>query len=96
MNTYYFNALIQDVEIRKFYVVDDEFVKNGKSIKYSYINLICDVGANLNRVIFNDKNTSNIDKYKVGMFGDVLIRIDIKEDFGKKCKLTLLDFIVKE
>lgn len=90
---YHFTAEVKDVEIRRVEDIDASFTsKDGKVIDMHYIKLTCDVGENMDRVFFKDKNMGNLNKYKRGMIGTVYIRLDVEEDFGSKTKMTVIDF----
>lgn len=90
---YHFTAEVANVEIRKVEDVDASFEgKDGKTIESHYIKLTCDVGENMDRVFFKDKDMANLDKYKRGMIGTVVLRIDVEEGFGSKAKFLVTDF----
>lgn len=90
---YHFTAKVEDVEIRKVEDVDASFEdKNGKTVESHYIKLTCDVGEDMDRVFFKDKEMSNLEKYKRGMVGTFFIRVDVEEGFGSKAKFLVTDF----
>lgn len=89
---YHFTAEVKDVEIRKVEDVDSSFEKDGKTVESHYIKLTCDVGEDMDRVFFKDRNMSNLDKYKRGMVGTVVLRVDVEEGFGSKAKFLVTDF----
>jgi hypothetical protein len=90
---YHFTAEVANVEIRKVEDVDASFEgKDGKTVESHYIKLTCDVGEDMDRVFFKDKDMSNIDKYKRGMVGTVVLRVDVEEGFGAKAKFLVTDF----
>ena len=90
---YHFTAEVKDVEIRKVEDIDVSF-ENGKGemVESHYIKLTCDVGEDMDRVFFKDKDMSNLDKYKRGMVGTVILRVDVEEGFGSKAKFLVTDF----
>lgn len=91
---YHFTATVPNVEIRKVEDVDASFTgKDGKVIESHYIKLTCDVGDDVDRAFFKDKNMGNISKYQRGDVGTLVIRIDVEEDFGSKAKFLVTDFI---
>ena len=90
---YHFTAEVKDVEIRKVEDVDGSFEgKDGKTVESHYIKLTCDVGEDMDRVFFKDRNMSNLDKYKRGMVGTVVLRVDVEEGFGSKAKFLVTEF----
>jgi hypothetical protein len=90
---YHFTAEVANVEIRKVEDIDASFEgKDGKTIESHYIKLTCDVGEDMDRVFFKDKDMANLDKYKRGMVGTVVLRIDVEEGFGSKAKFLVVDF----
>lgn len=90
---YHFTAEVKDVEIRKVEDVDASFEgKDGKTIESHYIKLTCDVGEDMDRVFFKDKDMGNLKKYKRGMVGTVFLRVDVEEGFGSKAKFLVIDF----
>lgn len=92
-SVYHFTAEVKDVEIRKVEDIDASFEgKDGKTIESHYIKLTCDVGENMDRVFFKDKNMENLKKYKRGMIGTIYLRIDVEESFGSKAKFLVTDF----
>lgn len=90
---YHFTAEVKDVEIRKVEDVDASF-QNSKSetVESHYIKLTCDVGEDMDRVFFKDKDMANLEKYKRGMVGTFFIRVDVEEGFGAKAKFLVIDF----
>ena len=46
----------------------------------------------MDRVFFKDKDMSNLDKYKHGMVGTVILRVDVEEGFGAKARFLVTDF----
>lgn len=90
---YHFTAEVKDVEIRKVEDVDASF-KNSKGdmVESHYIKLTCDVGEDMDRVFFKDKDMANLSKYKRGMIGTVFLRVDVEEGFGSKAKFLVIDF----
>lgn len=91
---YHFTAEVKDVEIRKVEDIDNSFKDNkGNKIESHYIKLTCDVGEDMDRVFFKDKDMGNLEKYKRGMVGTFFIRIDVEEDFGSKAKFLVVDFV---
>lgn len=93
---YHFIAEVHDVEIRKVEDIDASFDgKDGKKIESHYILLTCDVGEDMERVYFKDKDMGNLEKYKRGMIGSCFIRIDVEEEFGSKAKFLVVDFKAK-
>lgn len=94
---YHFDAKIEDCEIRKVEEYKNTFKsKDGKDIEYSYILLSVDVGEDCERIYLKDKDMANLKVYKRGMMGDFIIRIDVEEDFGSKCKFLIKDFKERE
>ncbi len=90
---YHFTAEVKDVEIRKVEDIDASFEgKDGKTVESHYIKLTCDVGKDMDRAFFKDKNMENMKKYKRGMVGTVVLRVDVEEDFGSKAKFLVTDF----
>lgn len=90
---YHFTAEVKDVEIRKADDIDASFDnKNGEKVESHYILLTCDVGKDMERAYFKDKDMGNLKKYKRGMVGTVVLRIDVEEDFGSKAKFLVIDF----
>lgn len=90
---YHFTAEVKDVEIRKVEDIDASFENNkGETIESHYIKLTCDVGEDMDRVFFKDKNMANLEKYKRGMVGTFFIRVDVEEGFGSKAKFLVADF----
>lgn len=91
---YHFTAEVKNVEIRKVEDVDASFQNaKGETIESHYIKLTCDVGDDMDRVFFKDKNMSNLSKYKRGQVGTVILRVDVEEGFGSKSKFLVVDFI---
>ncbi len=90
---YHFSAEVKNVEIRRVDVIDASFMneKNEKVESY-YIKLTCDVGEDMDRVFFKDKDMGNKEKYKKGMVGTVVLRVDVEEGFGSKSKFLVTDF----
>lgn len=90
---YHFIAEVKDVEIRKVEDVDASFENSkGETVENHYIKLTCDVGEDMDRVFFKDKDMSNLKKYKRGMVGTFFIRVDVEEGFGTKAKFLVNDF----
>lgn len=90
---YHFTAEVKDVEIRKVEDVDASFHNSkGETVESHYIKLTCDVGDDMDRVFFKDKDMANLEKYKRGMVGTFFIRIDVEEGFGAKAKFLVTDF----
>ena len=90
---YHFTAEVKDVEIRKVEDVDASFENaKGETVESHYIKLTGDVGEDMDRVFFKDKDMSNLDKYKRGMVGTVVLRVDVEEGFGGKAKFLVIDF----
>lgn len=90
---YHFTAEVKDVEIRKVEEITTEFKnKKGETVESTHILLTCDVGEDMDRVFFKDKNLTRLNRYKRGETGTFFVRIDVEEDFGSKAKLTVLDF----
>ena len=90
---YHFIAEVKDVEIRKVEDIYASFQNSkGESVESHYIKLTCDVGEDMDRVFFKDKDMSNLDKYKRGQIGTFTIRIDVEEGFGNKAKILVTDF----
>ena len=90
---YHFTAEVKDVEIRKVEDVDASFENNkGEMVESHYIKLTCDVGEDMDRVFFKDKDMANLEKYKRGMVGTFFIRVDVEEGFGSKAKFLVTDF----
>ena len=90
---YHFTAEVKDVEIRKVEDVDASFENNkGEMVESHYIKLTCDVGEDMDRVFFKDKDMGNLEKYKRGMVGTFFIRVDVEEGFGSKAKFLVTDF----
>ena len=90
---YHFIAEVKDVEIRKVEDIDASFQNSkGETVESHYIKLTCDVGEDMDRVFFKDKDMSNLDKYKRGQIGTFTIRIDVEEGFGNKAKILVTDF----
>ena len=93
---YHFTAEVKEVEIRKVEDVDASFTNNkGETVESHYIKLTCDVGEDMDRVFFKDKNMENLTKYKRGMIGTIVLRVDVEEGFGAKAKFLVTDFIVE-
>lgn len=91
---YHFTAEVKDVEIRKVEDIDASFEgKDGKTVESHYIKLTCDVGEDMDRVFFKDKDMGNLEKYKRGMVGTFFIRVDVEEGFGAKAKFLVTDFV---
>lgn len=92
---YHFTAEVKDVEIRKVEDVDASFQNaKGETVESHYIKLTCDVGEDMDRVFFKDKDMANLSKYKKGMTGTFFIRVDVEEGFGSKAKFLVTDFKV--
>lgn len=101
---FHFTAEVKNVEIRKIEEIDGSWInKDGKFIDYHYIRLTCD-DAEQNRVFFRDNNMENLQKYKRGMIGTVVLRIDAEESFETDCnrrkyslyeraKFRVIDFV---
>lgn len=90
---YHFTAEVKDVEIRKVEEITTSFENSkGETVESHYIKLTCDVGENMDRVFFKDKDMSNLDKYKRGQVGTFFLRIDVEEGFGSKAKFLVTDF----
>lgn len=90
---YHFTAEVKDVEIRKVEDIDASFDNSkGEKVESHYIKLTCDVGEDMDRVFFKDKDMGNLEKYKRGMVGTFFLRIDVEEGFGAKAKLSVIDF----
>lgn len=90
---YHFTAEVKDVEIRKVEDIDASFENSkGETVESHYIKLTCDVGDDMDRVFFKDKDMSNLDKYKRGQVGTFFLRIDVEEGFGNKAKFLVTDF----
>lgn len=90
---YHFTAEVKNVEIRKVEDVDASFEgKDGETVESHYIKLTCDVGEDMDRVFFKDKNMANLEKYKRGMVGTFFIRVDVEGGFGAKAKFLVTDF----
>ena len=90
---YHFTAEVKDVEIRKVERIDYTFNNSkGEPVETHYIQLTCDAGDNMDRVVFKDKDVANLDRYKRGMIGTAIIRVDYEEGYGSKTKFTLVDF----
>lgn len=90
---YHFTAEVKDVEIRKVEDIDASFENSkGEIVESHYIKLTCDVGEDMDRVFFKDKDMSNLDKYKRGMVGTIILRVDVEEGFGSKAKFLVTDF----
>lgn len=90
---YHFTAEVKDVEIRKVEDVDASFQNaKGETVESHYIKLTCDVGEDMDRVFFKDKDMANLSKYKKGMTGTFFIRVDVEEGFGAKAKFLVTDF----
>lgn len=90
---YHFTAEVKNVEIRKVEKIDASFENNkGEKVESHYIKLTCDVGDDIDRVFFKDKDLTNMDKYKRGMVGTIFLRIDVEEGFGSKAKFLVTDF----
>lgn len=91
---YHFTAEVKDVEIRRIEEVTETFPsKDGKTtIESHYIKLTCDVGEEMDRVFFRDKDMSNLNKYEKGMKGTCSVRIDVEEGFGRKATILVIDF----
>lgn len=91
---YHFTSQVKGVEIRKVENIDASFENNkGEKVESHYIKLTCDVGENMDRAFFRDKNMENLSKYKRGMFVTLFLRIDVEEGFGSKAKFLVTDFI---
>ena len=71
---------------------NNSYEKDGKKIESHYIKLTCDVGEDMDRVFFKDKDMANLEKYKRGMVGTFFIRVDVEEGFGSKAKFLVTDF----
>ena len=93
---YHFSADIKNVEIRKVEKIETSFDVNGKSIPVNYIQLTCDVGENMDRLILKDKDMGNSEKYKRGMFGTFTVRIDVEETFNSNSFKMLVTNFVEE
>lgn len=90
---YHFTAEVKDVEIRKVEDIDASFTNTkGEVVESHYIKLTCDVGKDVDRVFFKDKDMGNFEKYKRGMVGTFFIRVDVEEGFGAKAKFLVTDF----
>lgn len=90
---YHFTAEVKDVEIRKVEDIDASFENSkGETVESHYIKLTCDVGDDMDRVVFKDKDMGNLEKYKKGMTGTFFIRVDVEEGFGSKAKFLVTDF----
>lgn len=86
-------AKIEDLEIRRIEDVDGTWEKDGKVCGSHYILLSCDQGEDAERIYLIDRNMENIDKYKRGMLGNAVVRIDCQENFFEtKAKIVLIDF----
>ena len=90
---YHFTAEVKDVEIRKVEDIDASFENSkGEMVESHYIKLTCDVGEDMDRVFFKDREMANLKKYKRGMVGTVVLRVDVEEGFGAKAKFLVTDF----
>lgn len=89
---YHYTAEVRDAEIRKVEDIDASFEKDGKTIESHYIRLTCDIGEDMDRAVFKDRNMANLEKYKRGMVGTFFLRVDDEEGYGSKTKLTVIDF----
>ena len=90
---YHFTAEVKDVEIRKVEDIDASFENSkGETVESHYIKLTCDVGEDMDRVFFKDKDMSHLETYKRGMVGTVVLRVDVEEGFGAKAKFLVTDF----
>ena len=90
---YHFTAEVKDVEIRKVEDIDASFTNTkGEVVDSHYIKLTCDVGEDMDRVFFKDKDMGNFEKYKRGMVGTFFIRVDVEEGFGAKAKFLVTGF----
>ncbi len=93
---YHFNSKVDDVEIRRISEDVNQFINKdtGEVKEYHSIKLICDVGEDMDRVIFKDKNMGHMQFYFKGLFGTFILRIDVEEDYGAVAKFTVIDFLV--
>lgn len=90
---YHFTAEVKNVEIRKVEDIDASFENSkGEKVESHFIKLTCDVGEEMDRVFFRDKDMSNLEKYKRGMVGTFFLRVDVEEGFGSKAKFLVTDF----
>lgn len=90
---YHFTAEVKDVEIRRVEDIDASFEnKKGEKVESHYLLLTCDVGEDMDRVFFKDKDMSHLETYKRGQVGTMVIRIDVEEDFGSKAKFLVTEF----
>lgn len=96
---FHFTAIVKNVEIRKAEIIDGSWRnKEGKLIDYHYIRLTCD-DVEQERVFFRDNNIGNLQKYKRGMIGTVILRVDAEENkcnLYEKAKFRVVDFIATE
>lgn len=93
---FHYLATVPNCEIRKVESISDEFTVTEKgeekTIKSEYLYLTCDVGDDMDRAFFKDKNLSNKDTYKRGMVGTLTVRIDVDTGFKGKTTITVVDF----
>lgn len=90
---YHFTAEVKNCEIRKVEDIKTCFVnKKGETVESHHILLTCDVGENMDRAFFKDKDTGNLKKYKRGAVGTLTIRVDVEEGFGSKAKFLVVDW----
>ena len=94
---FHYLAEVPNCEIRKVDQINDSFEveeKDGskKTVPIEYLYLTCDVGENMERAFFKDKDMGNKDKYKRGMVGTLTIRIDVTTGFKGKTDITVVDF----
>ncbi len=90
---FHFNAKIENCEIRSVKDIDSSFKnKQGETVESHQIELMCDYGDDCERIYLIDKDMSNLDKYTKGQIGTFIVRIDVEQDFGTKCKMTVVGF----
>lgn len=92
---FYFQAKLKNVEICEVKEVDASWEQDGKIIDYHYIRLTCNDVNDTEEIFFlRDNNMENLHKYKCGMIGTFIIRIDVEESYEtdyKKCRKTLYE-----
>jgi hypothetical protein len=90
---FHFNAKIEECEIRGIKDIDNSFKnKQGELVESHHIELMCDYGEDCERIYLIDKDMGNLDKYKRGKIGTFIVRLDVEQDFGMKCKMTIVGF----
>lgn len=91
-NKFFVNAEIKDCEIRKIEDKSFTFTRNGKTFETHSLIIAVDVGKECKRIYLQDKNMENLNKYKRGMTGSFIVRLDVYNPFGTDCKMVVVGF----